>query len=249
MANVHVDLARSDVSHTIYRTNLRNSMLHLMEDCSVDISEAVLVDQKSVVRGVKLEYKEQGDDQHTIVGSTVNPYERDPNVASGNNATSKTKEVKTSVNTTVQLTFADRPADNADVYTSDNKTSILMLQADQFLGVDVTGNGLTIQLCEDMFRYGEICGARFIGVMMGGDSGHFMYEADNTRFSSLLDSQFVLQDATGQQLTGYWVTSTYVTTVAGENVSPYVLYFEVPEPATTTLSLLALAALCARRRR
>ena len=249
MANVHVDLARSDVSHTIYRTNLRNSMLHLMEDCSVDISEAVLVDQKSVVRGVKLEYKEQGDDQHTIVGSTVNPYERDPNVASGNNATSKTKEVKTSVNTTVQLTFADRPADNADVYTSDNKTSILMLQADQFLGVDVTGNGLTIQLCEDMFRYGEICGARFIGVMMGGDSGHFMYEADNTRFSSLLDSQFVLQDATGQQLTGYWVTSTYVTTVAGENVSPYVLFFEVPEPATTTLSLLALAALCARRRR
>lgn len=249
MANVHVDLARSDVSHTIYRTNLRNSMLHLMEDCSVDISEAVLVDQKSVVRGVKLEYKEQGDDLHTIVGSTVNPYERDPNVASGNNATSKTKEVKTSVNTTVQLTFADRPADNADVYTSTNKTSILMLQADQFLGVDVTGNGLTIQLCEDMFRYGEICGARFIGVMMGGDSGHFMYEADNTRFSSLLDSQFVLQDATGQQLTGYWVTSTYVTTVAGENVSPYVLYFEVPEPATTTLSLLALAALCARRRR
>ncbi|MBP3499647.1 MAG: hypothetical protein J6J97_06135 [Akkermansia sp.] len=249
MANVHVDLARSDVSHTIYRTNLRNSMLHLMEDCSVDISEAVLVDQKSVVRGVKLEYKEQGDDQHTIVGSTVNPYERDPNVASGNNATSKTKEVKTSVNTTVQLTFADRPADNADVYTSDNKTSILMLQADQFLGVDVTGNGLTIQLCEDMFRYGEICGARFIGVMMGGDSGHFMYEADNTRFSSLLDSQFVLQDATGQQLTGYWVTSTYVTTVAGDDVSPYVLYFEVPEPATTTLSLLALAALCARRRR
>lgn len=249
MANVHVDLARSDVSHTIYRTNLRNSMLHLMEDCSVDISEAVLVDQKSVVRGVKLEYKEQGDDQHTIVGSTVNPYERDPNVASGNNATSKTKEVKTSVNTTVQLTFADRPADNADVYTSANKTSILMLQADQFLGVDVTGNGLTIQLCEDMFRYGEICGARFIGVMMGGDSGHFMYEADNTRFSSLLNSQFVLQDATGQQLTGYWVTSTYVTTVAGENVSPYVLYFEVPEPATTTLSLLALAALCARRRR
>ena len=249
MAKVHVDLARSDVSHTIYRTNLRNSMLHLMEDCSVDISEAVLVDQKSVVRGVKLEYKEQGDDQHTIVGSTVNPYERDPNVASGNNATSKTKEVKTSVNTTVQLTFADRPADNADVYTSANKTSILMLQADQFLGVDVTGNGLTIQLCEDMFRYGEICGARFIGVMMGGDSGHFMYEADNTRFSSLLNSQFVLQDATGQQLTGYWVTSTYVTTVAGENVSPYVLYFEVPEPATTTLSLLALAALCARRRR
>ncbi len=244
MSNVHVDLARNDISHMIYQTNLHNSLVHLMEDCSVDISDAVLVDQKSVVRGVKITYNDAG-----VVGNVVNPYDVEPNVAAGNNPTSKTKEVKTSVNTMVELTFADRPADNSDVYTSANGTNLLVLQADQLLGVDVTGNGLTLQLHEDMFQYAYAADARFIGIMMGGDSGHFLYEADNTQFSRLLDSQFVLQDSTGRQLTGHWVTSTYVGTESADSVSPHLLYFEVPEPATTTLSLLALTALCARRRR
>lgn len=248
MNSVHVDLANSDISHTIYQTNLSNSLVHLMEDCSVNIADAVLVDKQSTVRGVKLEYVKAGD-AYALVGNTVNPYIQDPNVATGEVTTSKTKEVTTSVNTTVQLTFADRPAGNADVYTSANGTRLLVLQAEQFLGVDVTGNGLTLQLSDDMFHYGYQAGARFIAVMMGGDSGQFLYEADNTQFGSLRDSQFVLLDSTGQQLTGHWVTSTYVGTESGDSVSPYLLYFEVPEPATATLSLLALSALCARRRR
>ena len=245
MNSVHVDMANSDISHTIYQTNLRNSLVHLMEDCSINIADAVLVDSKSAVRGVTLEY----DEKYNLIGHTVNPCTTNPNVALGNDKTSKIKEVTTSVNTTVQLTFADRPAGNADVYTSVNGSTILVLQADQLLGVDVTGNGLTIQLHEDMFHYGYQAGARFIAVMMGGDSGQFLYDADNTRFSSLLNSQFVLQDAKGQQLTGHWVTSTYVSDNVGMKVTPYMLYFEVPEPATATLSLAALVALCARRRR
>ncbi|MBQ6942234.1 MAG: hypothetical protein IJN23_06675 [Akkermansia sp.] len=244
MNSVHVDLANSDISHTIYQTNLRNSLVHLMEDCSVNIADMVLVNEQSVIRGVKLEYVKAGD-AYTLVGNTVNPYDAAPNVAAGNNPTSKTKEVSTSVNTTVQLTFADK----TEVCTSANGTRLLVLQADQLLGVDVTGNGLTLRLHEDMFQYAYEADARFVGVMMGGDSGQFLYEADNTKFGSLLDSQFVLQDSTGQQLTGHWVTSTYVGTESGESVSRYMLYFEVPEPATTTLSLLALTALCARRRR
>ena len=246
MNSVHVDLANSDISHTIYQTNLRNSLVHLMEDCSVNIADAVLVESDSVIRGVKLEYEKAGDG-YALVGNTVNPYVADPNVAADNVPTSKTKEVSTSVNTTVQLTFADK----TEVCTSANGTRLLVLQADQLLGVDVTGNGLTLQLDEDenMFQYAYEAGARFVGVMMGGDSGQFLYEADNTKFGSLRDSQFVLLDSTGQQLTGHWVTSTYVGTESGQNVSRYMLYFEVPEPATTTLSLLALTALCARRRR
>ena len=244
MNSVHVDLANSDISHTIYQTNLRNSLVHLMEDCSVNIADMVLVNDQSVIRGVKLEYVKAGD-AYTLVGNTVNPYDAAPNVAAGNNPTSKTKEVSTSVNTTVELTFADK----TEVCTSANGTRLLVLQADQLLGVDVTGNGLTLRLHENMFQYAYDADARFVGVMMGGDSGQFLYEADNTKFGSLLDSQFVLLDSTGQQLTGHWVTSTYVGTESGESVSRYMLYFEVPEPATTTLSLLALTALCARRRR
>ncbi len=249
MHSVHVDMANSDISHTIYQTNLRNSLVHLMEDCSINIADAVLVDSGSAVRGVTLKYEEAGNGTYDLIGHTVDPCTTNPNVALGNDKTSKIKEVTTSVNTTVQLTFADRPAGNADVYTSVNGCTILVLQADQLLGVDVTGNGLTIQLHEDMFNYGYEAGARFIAVMMGGDSGQFLYEADNTRFSSLLNSQFVLQDDTGQQLTGHWVTSTYVSDNVGMKVTPYMLYFEVPEPATATLSLAALVALCARRRR
>lgn len=244
MSNVHVDLARNDISHMIYQTNLRNSLVHLMEDCSVNIADMVLVNEQSVIRGVKLEYVKDGD-AYALVGNTVNPYEAAPNVAAGNNPTSKTKEVSTSVNTMVELTFADK----TEVYTSANGTRLLVLQADQLLGVDVTGNGLTLQLHEDMFQYAYEADARFVGVMMGGDSGQFLYEADNTQFGSLLDSQFVLQDSSGLQLTGHWVTSTYVGTESGDNVSRYMLYFEVPEPSTATLGLLALTALCARRRR
>ena len=246
MTNVHVDMARSDVSHTIYQTNLRNSLIHLMEDCSVNLSDMVLIDKKSAVRGVKVSYSDtEIGGVYPVIGNTVNPYTQNPNVAAGNVPTSKTKEVTTSVNTTVELTFAD----DYEVYTSDNGTRTVVLQAEQFLAVDVTGSGLTIQLQEDMLYYGYSEGARFIGVMIGGDSGHFLYEADNTRFSTLLDSQFVLLDSKGQQLTGHWVTSTYVSDNVGMKVTPYMIYFETPEPTTTTLSLLALTALCARRRR
>ena len=246
MSNVHVDMARSDVSHTIYQTNLRNSMIHLMEDCSVNLADMVRIDKNSVVRGVNLSYSESEiGGVHPVIGTTVDPHQYNPNVAAGNNPTSKTKEVTTSVNTTVELTFAD----DYEVYTSANGTKTVVLQAEQFLAVDVTGTGLTIQLQEDMLRYGYTEGARFIGVMIGGDSGHFLYEADNTRFSTLLDSQFVLMDSKGQQLTGHWVTSTYVSDNVGMKVTPYMIYFETPEPTTTTLSLLALTALCARRRR
>ena len=89
--------------------------------------------------------------------------------------------------------------------------------------------------------------------MIGGGSGHFLYETDNStwnsKFEDMIDSQFVLRNSDGEQLVGCWVSSTYVSTNVGTKVTPYMIYFKVPEPATTTLSLLALTALCARRRR
>ena len=72
---------------------------------------------------------------------------------------------------------------------------------------------------------------------------------NGTQFAALLDGQYVLLEEDGSQVFGHWVTSSYVSDNVGFRVTPHMLYFEVPEPATATLSLLALTALCARRRR
>lgn len=241
MNSVHVDVTDPDVSNKIEYTTLDNSLVHLLEDCSVNLVDTVLLESDSVIRGVDVTYNGA-----TVVGDVMKPlYTTPPAMADGMASTRTEAEVTTSVNTTVQLTFADKSA----TYTMDNGSGIMVLQADQLLSVDVTGRGLTLQLHEDMFTMAHHAGARFIAVMMGGNEGRFLYEEENTDFAQLLDSQYVLQDRDGEQMHGHWVTSTYVSDNVGTKVTPYMLYFEVPEPATTTLSLLALTALCARRRR
>ena len=93
--------------------------------------------------------------------------------------------------------------------------------------------------------------ADFIALQIGGDSGRFGFETTRGQdFSKYIDSQYVLQEADGSQVTGYWVTSQEVATASGvANVSMHMLYFTVPEPTTATLSLAALVALMGRRRR
>ena len=164
------------------------------------------------------------------------------------------KEVTTSLQTTVEMTFSDESHATYTVGSQGDK--ILVVQADQLTGVDVTGNGLTLQIHDNAWYTWVQPGTRYLAIQMGGGSGQFLYEVDNatanSSFGSLIGSQFVLQDQNGtphEHL--YWVTSTQVSNETGTTVSPYMLYFaiNIPEPATATLSLLALTALCARRRR
>ena len=254
MKNTHIDMARADVKHVLTHTDLRNSLVHLQEDCTLNISDAVLVDRNSEIQGVKVEY---GAD-------TVNPQlgglnldgtlSTGPYVAAGNNPTSKVKEVTTSLSTTVQMTFSGESHATYTVGSQGDK--ILVVQADQLSGVDVTGNGLTLQIHDNAWYTWVQPGTKYLAIQMGGGSGHFLYEVDNatanSSFGSLIGSQFVLQDQNGNPHEHlYWVTSTEVSAALGEEVSPYMLYFTilVPEPTTATLSLLALTALLARRRR
>lgn len=235
-SNVHMDVVDNSTRHTVYHTDFKHSLIHLQEDCSIDLSDMVMVDVESAVMGVNV--LENARTVSPLVG---------PRAASGTNPTRITKEVKTSGDTTVQLTFADVSAN--DVHEVGNST-ILVLQTEQLLGVDVTGSGLTIQLCEDMQALGEFYKVDFIALQIGGGSGQFLFEQDNTNFANLIDSEFVLQDMEGNNMTGYWVTSQEVATASGvANVSMHMLYFTVPEPATATLSLAALVALMGRRRR
>ena len=65
-------------------------------------------------------------------------------------------------------------------------------------------------------------------------------------------SNFTLTDAVGRNLSSDWISSSQVEVYMGTqkvSVSGNLLWVRVPEPATATLSLLALAALAARRRR
>ena len=239
MDNAHVDVVDSGATHTIHHTDLHHSVIHLQEDCSINIEEMVLVDFESHIIGSKVD----------LGAGVVNPYETSPLAATGNNPTSWTKEVTTSGETTVQLTFNETAGRSYSLENVGNST-ILVLQTEQLQGVDLIGGGLTIQMYEDMLSMGYAAGAQYIALMVDGGSGRFLYEQENTNFDHLLDSEFVLQDREGNNMEGYWISSTTVKNETGAvNVSMHMLYFRVPEPATATLSLMALAALCARRRR
>ncbi len=252
MTNTHIDMARSDISHVLYHADLKNSLVHLQEDCSVNISEAVLLDYKSEIQGVKVDYDSLAVNPAIGGINSDGTVSAGPVVAAGNNPTKMTKEVYTSQQTTVQMTFAGQ---SHQTYTVGSRNSeIVVVQTEQFKGVDVTGNGLTIQLYDDTWYTWVTPNTKYLAIQMGGGSGHFLYEVDNTTYSfgELIGSQFVLQDRNGNPLpTTRWVTSTEVSQETGAEVTKYMLYFavNVPEPATATLSLLALTALCARRRR
>ncbi len=214
--------------------NLRGSLVQLHDNCSLNLEDAVLVDMNSVVRGAKV----------NEAALTVSPV-AEPSPAADNTTT-------TSQATRVELTFSD----NRGVYDVGN-SKVLVLQTEQFLGVDVTGGGLTLQLTADSADFqiwAHALGAEYVAIQIGGGAGQFLYEdaakAAGDAFDDLIDNQFVLLGADNQKLDGFWISSVTVQHETGANhVSTHMIYFRIPEPTTTTLSLMALTALCLRRRR
>lgn len=154
-------------------------------------------------------------------------------------------EVTTSVGTTVQTTLTN----TGQTFTADGTgNKVLVLQMNQFQGVNVTGSGLTLQLTEQSAHFldwGYNAGAQYVAIQVSGGSGQFLFEDQDSEFASDIDNDYKLIGSDGVQITGTWVTATTV----GSKVSTHLLYFNVPEPTTTTLSLAALVALCKRRRR
>ena len=247
-ANVHITSRKTAEAYNaleLLDTHLQGSIVELHEACRLDIADAVVVDRESVVRA---SVADGGIDTSAIA---VNPEMLQANL-NVPDVSELGNKVSTSVGTVVQMTFTGHSHQSYTVGSEE----ILVVQADQLQGVDVTGDGLTLQIHDDTWYTWVTPGTRYMAVQMGGGSGQFHYEVDNTTasasFGSLIGSQFVLQDKDGNTHEHlYWVTSTEVSEATGKTVSPYLLYFAVniPEPATTTLSLLALAGLCARRRR
>ena len=245
-ANVHITSRKTDEAYNalaLHDAQLQGSIMELHDACQLDMTDAVVVDKTSVVRA---SVADGGIDAAAVA---VNPevLQADLNIP---DPSKLGNVVSTSVETVVQMTFTGHSHQSYTVGAEE----ILVVQADQLQGVDVTGDGLTLQIHDDTWYTWVTPGTRYMAVQMGGGSGQFHYEVDNATasasFGSLIGSQFVLQDKDGNTHEHlYWVTSTEVREATGTEVSPYLLYFAVniPEPATTTLSLLALAGLCARR--
>lgn len=229
VTNAAVSTTGTATNLKIHQTELHNSMVQLHSACSLDLTEAVLVDKNSAVQGAAV--------QNAVISAAELQGPLFPTEAEN--------EVTTSAATVVQLTLTN----TGQTFTADGtKNKVLVLQMDQFQGVNVTGSGLTLQLTEQSAHFldwGYNAGAQYVAIQVSGGSGRFLFEERDSGFASYIDNYYKLMGADGVQITGTWVTATTV----GTNVSTHLLYFNVPEPTTTTLSLAALVALCARRRR
>lgn len=251
---------------TIHHTHLHNSLVELEDNCTTNMKEQVLIKQNSIVFGTgttlnsgsgmvveTLDFKENGSyNFYMDANDKANEYVNNgvkPNLASATTITG--------VNTTVEMTF-DNNRKNYHVGTSSSGQSIdfYHVKVDQFQGVNVDGSGLTIQLQEALIWYATEAGAEFIAIQVGGeeDTGRFMFEDEAGNFDFADGNRFMF-DENGKDITMQWVSSSEVNRMLAElginedPVSHHMLYFVVPEPTTATLSILALAALAARRRR
>ncbi len=256
---------------TIHQTHLHNTLVELEGDCSVNMEDEVLVKVDSIVFGTgttlnsgsgiaveTLDFKSgdyynfymEANDKATEYDTT----ERDLPLAA-------LATVTTGVDTMVEMSFDNnRKLYNVGVATQGEykgkQIDFYHVKVDQFQGVNVDGSGISIQLTSDLLTQAHNAGAEFIAIQIGGEEnvGRFLFEnADG--FFDIADEDRLMLSMYGTDITKDWVSSEFVNSalrdmgIYMDNVSHHMLYFVVPEPATATLSLLALAALAARRRR
>lgn len=222
----------STKSMELHHMALRNSLVNLQKACSLTVKDVVTIDRNSAIvgsgAGANLVAAAQG-----VALLTQGP-------------AAATETATVGATTTVELTTSPVRT----VYTCDNGEKILHVYANQFQNVNVTGDGLTLKLTEDLQSIAYLHGAYHIAIQVGGETGQFNLENAVTFDVLGADKNFKLLNANGDDISEYWVSSRYMVSNVGlKNASGNLLWVAVPEPATATLSLLALAALCARRRR
>lgn len=134
-------------------------------------------------------------------------------------------------------------------YTAGNGTRLDVLNVKQLQDVNMLGTGLTLVLDKSWADYQK--SYDLLALEVSG-SGQFLYEqlgtldgvqvVDKNGLAATTDTCQAIAVATSEY-------AAYLLGVKGAQVSNTYIYIVLPEPTTGTLSLLALAALCARRRR
>ncbi|MDO5471057.1 MAG: PEP-CTERM sorting domain-containing protein [Akkermansia sp.] len=224
--NVHITAHTGGVIQ-VHDTHLASSLVELKNSASLYINDIVYIDKDSLIMG-----------QAALEASVTNP----TGALSADFATvvpaAATETANTGATTTVELTVS-----GGTVYQHGNAT-VYHVTANQFQNVNVDGTGLTIKLTDTSFL--DKAGVDVVAVQISG-IGQFRYEYTAGFIET---ANWQLFDANGTDITHLWMTSADVEAVAGVATNSHMLYFKaVPEPTTATLSLLALAALAARRRR
>ena len=230
-SGVHISTYVAGVTHEVENTHLRNAVLQINNGANANINNNVYVDVSSVVCGTA---GSAADEAPMIRTGSIADFAAIAPVAAQDG-------VNTSSSTTVELSVS-----GGTLY-SDGSKGIYHVVADQLQNINVEGSGLQLQFAGENFMAAasKTC-ADYVAVQIAG-AGQFLYELNGADFSQ---AEWILRGFDGTELTYVWVDSSVVEDYLGVAVSPNMLYFVViPEPATATLSLLALAALAARRRR
>lgn len=247
--DVVVTVIDDSATHTVHHTSLYTSLVELQEDCSVNLADTVLIDKNSAVLG--LTAQEDATEFSEVVVPSLAAFAgiQPPNTETSGE---RGENVSVSSTTTVQLTVAPERR----LYQEGGK-AIYLAKAEQFAAVDVYGNGLTVQISDSLIWNAMQAGAEYIAIQVGGSgagsfsgNGRFNFESDGSgEFTEQFAQNRKMYDNNGNDITDQWVSSKVVSDYVGTAVSQHMLYIVVPEPATVTLSLLALAALVSRRRR
>ncbi len=223
--NVAISSMGATTDVELHHMTLQYGLVELHEACSLNAKDMVYIKADSVISG--------SNDSVMKVGS----------------------------NTTLELTPVAAPV----VHTTAKGTRIAHVYVNQLQNVDVVGDGLTLVLSGDDWKSVQSSGADFLGVQISGEKGNFLFEEMYSFTDGVLGDgiHFTLLDSNGQDISSLWVTSTFISecldsdelsTVISEypgsdEPGQWLWFAVVPEPATATLSLLALSMLASRRRR
>lgn len=234
-------LATMTATNGAAQASMKNSMAAIQDSTTLALKD-VLVKSDSILHGgdapaISPAIVPSAAAQAQAISAAQNPNSIDIDPADSLAMVTTTKATGTSAGTTVEITTS------GDTLYTLGSGSVYHALVDQFNNVDVSGNGVTLVLMDSLLRDAVAAGANVIALQISGGAGRFFYEQEG-----VLDSVTVL---TASGTTATLIDSGTVEQVLGVNsVSVYNLYLTmVPEPTTATLSLMALAALAARRRR
>lgn len=222
--NSNGNTATLDNTNGVQQAILDNALVAAMGDCTVNLND-VLVMESSVING----------GNNLLASNTPTSIQHAESSSVGAQAVTMGYE-----HTTVQISTSQ---ETSYKYGSGTVYHALV---DQFNNVDVGGTGgVTLQVTDGLLNAGFK--HTVIALQISGGYGQFLYESqdklDNVKLS--MSEGYIAQLITSNQV-------AKVLGVADEQVTDKILYISVeavPEPTTTTLSLLALTALMARRRR